>query len=149
MNTKYKIIISIVVVVTAFAAGRYSAPKIPDSHIVTTTVVDDKKEVKQDDHKKTVIVKTPDGTTTTTITDEDVVTTQDVKDTDQHVDATITAPKTSKLNVSALVGTPFTGPNPFQPVYGVSVTKEVLGPISVGVWALTNSTVGVSLGWDF
>jgi len=31
----------------------------------------------------------------------------------------------------------------------VSVSKELFGPVTVGAFALTNSTFGISIGLDF
>ena len=149
LSLKYQALILAVAAITSFSFGRYSAPKIPDTHTVTDVKVDEKKDILNDDHKKTVIVKTPDGTTTTTITDDDVVKTNDLVDTDKHTDATVTAPKTSTLNLSALSGVEYSGPNAFKPFYGLSVTKQLVGPVTIGVWGLTNSTIGVSIGLNF
>lgn len=149
MTTKYKIIVSIVVVLTSFAFGRYSAPKVPDSHTVTDTKVDDKKDTDQVEHKKTVIVQEPSGVITTTITDLEQTDTKEDTQTQAHVDATVTAPKTSTLNLSALAATHFTGANAFKPLYGVSVSKQIIGPVRTGIWALTDGTIGVSIGLDF
>lgn len=45
-------------------------------------------------------------------------------------------------HVSALVGLP-------GPVYGAHVQRRILGPVSVGAWALTSKAAGVSLGVEF
>lgn len=127
-------------VVLAFliAAGAYQLGK----HSVVIEV-DKTKQVDKDIHSKTVKVKTklPSGeeTTTTTI----------VKDTSiESSEAVHTEVKpTPKTNVSLLVGAETK--LPIVPLYGISVTREVLGPITVGAFGMSNSTVGVSLGVDF
>lgn len=139
MSTKYKVIISIVVVLVAFAFGRYSAPKVPDSHTVTDTT----KEVNKDTHKTTVVTKTPDGKEVTTIVED----TTTKSDSDTKKDQTITAPKTSLINISALAGLD-TGRG-FVPTYGISASKELIGPVTVGAFGLTNGTIGLSIGVNF
>lgn len=102
-----------------------------------------KKEVvktveKQVDRVVTVIrtIK-PDGT----ITEEKVITDKSKIVTE---DKTKLNTARSKVNISALVGTDFS-----KPVYGLHANKELLGPISVGVFGLTNKTVGLSVGLNF
>lgn len=139
MDTKYKVIISIVVVLVAFAFGRYSAPKVPDSHTVTDTT----KEVNKDTHKTTVVTKTPDGKEVTTIVED----TTTKSDSDTKKDQTVTAPKTSLINISALAGLDIG--RGFIPTYGISASKELIGPVTVGAFGLTNGTIGLSIGINF
>ena len=143
MDTKYKVIIVTAIVLVAFAFGRYSAPKIPDSHTITDTTKEVQKDT--DTHKTTTVTETPDGKKVTTITED--TTTKSKSDTDIKKDQTITAPKTSIINISALAGLD-TGRG-FVPTYGISASKELIGPITVGAFGLTNGTIGVSVGVNF
>lgn len=143
MDTKYKIIIGVVALLVAFAFGRYSAPKIPDSHTVTDTTKEVQKNA--DTHKTTTITETPDGKKVTTITEDTI--TKSSSESDTKKDQTITAPKTSIINISALAGLD-TGRG-FTPTYGISANKELIGPITVGAFGLTNGTIGVSVGVNF
>lgn len=151
LSTRTKYGIAVLTVIVAFAAGRYSVnqPKVKTS--VTTnqqeTAVEDKNT-----HTKTTIteVKQPSGVdTVTTVIDQvqnDAVESHD--SINQHTEQTVTPPKKNTLNISLL------GANDFKqgslaPTYGLSVTKEVLGPITVGAFGLMNGTVGISVGLDF
>lgn len=108
-----------------FLFGRWSAP------LQTVTQV---KEVVV--HQVRTIVKNKDGSSTTTI-----VTDRETKKKD------VTSAPKPNLNVSALAGVDVT--SKFAPVYGVHVTKQVLGPVTVGAYGLTTGIVGVSLGVTF
>ncbi len=55
----------------------------------------------------------------------------------------------SGVTVSALGGYDFSKPKALTPLYGVSVTKQVLGPITIGAFGLTNGVLGLSLGYSF
>lgn len=143
MNLLTKIILGVIALAIAFALGRYVAPdhtKIEDVQTDTT------KEKEQDKHKVTVIVKAPDGTQTTTIT-EDTETRQ--KEVQKTVDKLYEEIKSrhNLINVSGLVGND--GFRSLSPIYGVSVSKEMIGPLTIGVWGMTNSTVGLSVGVNF
>jgi hypothetical protein len=143
MDTKYKVIIATCTILVAFAFGRYSAPKIPDSHSITDTTKEINKDV--DTHKTTVITKTPDGKEVTTITED--TSSKSKSDSDTKTDVTITAPKTSAVNISLLAGLD-TGRG-FVPTYGISANKELIGPVTVGAFGLTNGTIGLSIGVNF
>lgn len=160
MTTKIKVIIVSISILTAYAFGRYSAPE----KIITETKIvevekkheETKTDSDRDKHKETTTVEKtlPDGSkeTTTTVVED----THSDKKTDKSADSdrnTTTDTKKEVVNssgrvtISALAGAPITSLG--TPVYGGSVTKNILGPIVGGVWALTNGTVGVSLGLQF
>lgn len=144
MNLKTKIILGLVALTIAFAIGRYT--KRQDVIINKETEIEKNKEKEKDKHKVTVIVKTPDGKETTTITED---TTTREKETQKTVDKLYQEIKSrhNLINVSALVGND--GFKSLTPVYGISVSKEILGPITVGAWGMTNSSVGLSVGLNF
>lgn len=146
METKYKVILIVVSLVTAFAVGRYSAQK-PSSKLQESVVTDTNQSKDQDTIKKTTIEKHPDGVETTTIVEE--TKTNTIRNTDQSLslDKTVTAPKINTLNISVLGGVDFSEAP--KTVYGLSVTKDIIGPVSIGVFGLTNSTVGASIGLSF
>lgn len=157
MSAKYKVLVSILVVLTSFAAGRYSLPE--KLKVETISEEKDKKvlqmDTDRDKHKETTTVEVvkPDGTKeTTTKTVEDDNTKKKTNETEaSKTDKTETKEITyssSKVTVSAIAGvTPFS----LSPsvVYGGSVTKPILGPITSGVWFLTNGTIGASVGLTF
>lgn len=53
-----------------------------------------------------------------------------------------------KTNVSALVGNDFSKSLP-KPLYGINVSREFLGPVTIGAFGLTNGVLGVSVGLNF
>lgn len=140
-----KILVGLLALFVAFAFGRVSAP--------TKTVEVDRKQVNtntdRDKHKETVVteVSKPDGTkTTVTKTTEDTKTDRNTTETDVKSKEVTT--NTSKVTVAALVGfrlSDLTKP----PVYGLSVYRPILGPITVGVWGLSDTTLGLSVGLSF
>lgn len=154
-----------IVIVTAFAFGRFSAPEKvkTETKIVTQTATQDDKatQVKLDQDQHLQIIKTetkkPDGTVVTvTQTQRDTDTKRDTNQTDKTQSTTSTTETQtkeveygkSKITISALIGldvTNLTG----GPVYGASASRPFLGPICLGVWGFTNKTGGVSLGLQF
>lgn len=143
---KTKIIIGTVVLLTAFAAGRYSVQKpavttIEDKHTDTEVHKD------KDTHKITTITKEPDGKTTTTIVEDSNTHTDKDKSTDSHLDQKITPQKISTLHLAAMAGTQLG--HGLVPAYGLLVSKQVLGPITVGAFGFNNGLVGVTVGLDF
>lgn len=143
VHLKYKITCVILAILAAFAFGRYTVkPTIVKDTEVTT---DTKKE--KDTHKETtvVVVEAPNGEkkTVTTVVEDTTTNTHQTKDSETH--EVSTPPKVNTLNLSALAGLDMD----YKPVYGISITKNVLGPITVGVFGLTNRTIGVSAGLSF
>lgn len=149
MTPKSIFILCCIALGIAFAAGRYSAS---GSIIKTTeqTTTDTTKQVDRDTHKDTTTVVEEDGTgkkKTTTIVKEDTTTRSKTDEVTKDDKSSVTTPvKRNTLNVSALASVDIKN---FVPVYGLSVTKEVLGPITVGAFGLTSGVVGVSVGLDF
>ena len=106
-----------------------------------TTAVTDAKVTKK--KTTTVVTKKPDGTTSTeTSVTETNGATKTTKGETRKVAAT-----ERKNAINALVGVDIG--KAFVPVYGVSYTREVLGPVTLGAYGLTNGTIGVSIGVNF
>lgn len=149
---KREISIVIVGLVAAFAFGRYSVQSGVNEQSTKTVQSDTEVNEHKDTHVeiKTVTAKAPDGTVTTTTT-KDIVTAatkeRDVKSTVVESRST-QVQKKSTLNVSALFGVDTRSSAPVVS-YGVSVSKEFIGPVTVGLFGLNNGTVGVSLGLNF
>lgn len=142
-SIKTKIIMSVVALLVAFSFGRYSAPTVPDVKTDIKTNTD--KQTNTETKKTTTITEDPKGNKVTTINED--TTTQTKKNTDTQLDQTVTAPKKSIINISALAGLD-TGRG-FIPTYGISANKELIGPITVGAFGLTNGTIGLSIGLNF
>jgi len=152
LTTKTKAIIGTVTVATSFAAGRYSVDVAPVVHTAISKEIEKHIQTDTQTHAVTKIVevKKPDGTDTktTVITQEKNVEQAKTTQAQTKIDQTVTPPKKTNLNVSALIAADLSNFGK-GPAYGVSVTKQVLGPVSVGAFALTNSVVGVSIGLEF
>lgn len=151
MELKTKVIIGSVALATAFAAGRFTVPE--KTKIVTQTVEVEKKnqDIKQKVNKttKTVIVKNKDGSETITKTTNLNQNTDDQSKTtiDQSTDkSSETVRGDSKVTISALAGYDFKSGGL---AYGASVSKPVIGPITIGIFGLTNETFGCSVGLTF
>lgn len=156
---KSKILVGVVLLLTAYAFGRWSAPekiKIETKIVEVDKKVDDtKSDTNRDKHKTTTVTEIvrPDGTKeTTTTTSEDTEThktseghSAEERETESASLKEVTR-ATQKTTLSVLYGMPFTGG---VPVYGGSVTRGILGPICIGGFALTSGVVGVSLGLQF
>lgn len=157
--SKTQVAVAIAALLTAFAVGRYSLPE--KIKIVTNTVEvekkTEKKTVEADKHKTTTtkeVVK-PDGTkeTTTTVVEDTTRNSNTDSTTDKNKSAQSDSETTygsSKVTVSALAGAKLGfPPTEGTLVYGGSITKPILGPITVGIWALSNATGGASIGLTF
>ncbi len=155
MSNKYKVLIAIVLLATAYATGRYMAPEKVKTEVKIVEV--DRKtsttDTNTNKHKETKVTETvlPDGTKkteTTTIEDSnrqsDRTSVTDSKKTE--TDKTEIVKSSSHLVVSALLGADFS--NSTQ-VYGASATKNLIGPITLGAWGLSNATGGFSIGLSF
>src|SRR5271166_2264531 len=146
MTLKYKILAVITIVVTSFAIGRFTTPV---KTVVQTKIVEVEKKVDNTDTKQNqteTITKKPDGTETTTI-----ITNTDTKNTSvDTTSVTDTSTKTvtkesSKVTISALAGAPISLHGIGLPTYGIAISKEILGPIGVGVFGFTDGVGGVSI----
>lgn len=151
-----EILAGVVLIVVAFAIGRYTGPE----HIKTVTKIvtvqtDSKTDDSQvEDHKKVTIVDvtSPDGTNTKTTTVVDDKDTQDkstdtsktTTDESKSVEVTKSSPK---IQVSALAARNLS--NFASPIYGGMVSKSILGPITLGAFGLSDKTVGLSIGLMF
>jgi len=161
MTEKTQAILGGIMLLAAFAIGRYTVPekvkietKVVEVEKKTDTV---KTDTNKDKHKETVtvVVSKPDGTTTTTTTAvEDDKTTRktDSKETDQTA---VTETQTKEITkggspttVAVNIAIPLSL-NASTPAYGLSVYKGVLGPIGIGLAGFTNGTVNASVGLTF
>lgn len=161
MQTKYKVIIVVVVILTSFAVGRYTVPtkiKIETKivEVIKEVKVKDTSETKKKDKIYTKIVDTkPDGskTETTVIAEKDASVTK--TDTKVDLDDNKTADKIKEvvkdsghLNLSFLAGVDVAHPGNGL-LYGGHIIRDIIGPINIGIWGLTNGTAGCSIGLTF
>ncbi len=146
MTPKVKYGLMVFGLLASFAAGRYTTP---EKIVIQKEIVEVEKKVED---KRKEIVKTevthPDGTkeiTTKTVVDSTTKT--DSTKTDKELEERTAA--SSKVSISALVGAPLSLSGPITPVYGGHIHRPLLGPISLGLWGLSNATAGVSIGLTF
>lgn len=86
-------------------------------------------------------------TVTKTITKPDGTIEQDTTKTENRTGSSTRAEKPPAWHISAGAGVHALD---FQaPIYKVEVSKDILGPVAVGVWGLSNGTVGLSIGFSF
>lgn len=151
LTTKTQIIILSVTAIICIAIGRYTAGS---AEVKTTESIsqDKTKHEDKDVHTHEVITskKTKDGVITTTkVIDTDSNTIKQTQtETQTKIQQDVIPPKTGTTNVSALLSNNFNN-GLWSPAYGVSVTHEILGPLTVGAFALTSGVVGVSIGVTF
>jgi hypothetical protein len=144
--SKIKIGISVFILLGVFAAGRYSVPTQP---AITQQLQDNSKEhetVDQDTHKTIVRVKEPSGKVTTTVTIDTTAHEKEDKTDQLKVDTTVTPPIRRTLNLSVLAGTDI---HALKPIYGLSIQKELIGPLTFGIYGLNNGVIGGSIGYNF
>lgn len=141
------IIIGIAIV--AFIAGHYIAPKT-EIKTIEVEKKTEKTETERSKHKETttVEVKKPDGTTeTTTKTVEDTNTEKTTKTVDNKSKESDTIFATPKTQVYALAGVHASSLGSID--YGLGVSHQVLGPISVGVFGFKSGEFGGTVGIQF
>lgn len=133
LATKLYIALAVALIIGAYELGVKSVD-------ISTSKVD---TVSQDHTQKTIVtIKKPDGSSTTTETVDSRSTTK--------TDAITQTPTSTKqkTNISVLVGNDFSKSD-LKPLYGIAVNRELLGPITVGAFGLTNGTIGLSIGVNF
>lgn len=163
MQTKTKVTMMIVYSGGLIALGAFLVPtktvtKIQTVEVEKKTSKDDTKIIQKKHRTATIVtVKKPDGesTTTTTITDDTGID-KDTKSTDTVVDnkdtkSEKTVEKTSgHLNISALAGANlFSDIKNSSILYGLGITRDLLGPFSVGLFGFNNGIAGCSIGLTF
>lgn len=151
MTPRIKIVIVGVALIVAFASGRYLTPEKVKIETKIVEVEAKTKETEAHKHKETTttVIKEVSGKEeTTTVVVEDSG--KDIKSTDNINKTTDTLKEvttgSSKVTISALGAFDFKAG---KPAYGISVTKPILGPIAIGLFGLTNDTLGCSLGISF
>ena len=137
-NTKKLIVGGLVIFVAGFSAGKFSGPKEKEEQ----TQADTKTNVSKDISTSTITETRPDGTKIITVK----------QDTKTNIDTKTDIKETEKITnqpdwkVALGMGYNF---NAKQEVYMLSVDKRILGGISVGVFALTDKTLGVNVQIEF
>lgn len=151
MDNRTKIALVAGGLVVAFAAGRYSTTVTTKTETKVDKVEEKKKDVKKEKHKKTttVTVEKPDGSKETTSTTTEDTNTDAKTITDAHSvsdSKTETTRGDNKVSFSLLGGLDLTTG---KPIFGGSLSKPVLGPLTLGIFGLSNGSAGFSLGLNF
>lgn len=166
---KRNIIIAIVLLAAFFAAGRFLTPEKIRIETKTVTIekevkekkTDSKKDVDTKRHTETVTTETikPDGTriVETRVTEN----VDQSKETDKKTDTKETKEKTetkeetkivesgsNRVTIAALGGAKIRDIKA-GPVYGGMISRPLLGPVVMGVWGLSDTTAGITLGLQF
>ena len=142
---KNMVIVTVVVILLSFAAGRYFTPtkvQIQTKEVIKTVEVEkknvdtEKHEIDRPDGTKEITEITHEKTDTTTKTDDNKSSTETVtySKPGYHAYLTVGAGKLSDLT---------------NPIYGVGVEKRVIGPVFVGGSYNTNREIGLSVGLEF
>lgn len=147
MRLRYKLLLLSIALLLAFAAGRWLVPQKVKVITKVQTVV--QTVVKHDTHVRTVTIVTqkPDGTkiTKTTVT-HDSSTETGVKVEHKKDHKKVVSTSQPQYEIAAIAGYDF---HTSHKVYGAMVSKQVLGPVNLGVWGLSNSEIGISVGVRF
>ena len=131
-----KLLVVFLVLVGVFYCGRYSVTR------EGVKKIDIKTETKDTETKKvTTITKNKEGEVKTVIVEDTKSKTKDVSK------AVSIASPGKTINISLLAAYNFKEPG--LPIYGIMVSKQVFGPVTAGVFGLTNGTLGVSVGMEF
>lgn len=131
-----KITVVVALLVGAYAYGRRSAPE--KTHTVTIQV---DKIVEVVKHTVTTIREKPDGTKETIIiADENAKENSKAKSIDDSkISNRHSIVSIALLGLSKKVGTAY-------PIGGISISKEIVGPITLGVFGFQDKTFGLSIG---
>lgn len=140
----YSYVIGVVLLLMglSYGFGRYMQPAKVETKIVTVQV--EKTTVK--DKTTTTTTKKPDGTVIV-VENKDVETKTEEK-TNTNSD-TVTLAKKQNLHVSALFGIDLDNGLGRDIVYGAHISKDIIGPVSIGLWGMSNRSGGASLGISF
>lgn len=151
MQLKYELIIAGGIIIISFTSGRYSVapPNVKTQDVKTTTT---QEQTQQEKHIVTVVTKDcKTGKEITTITEDDSIRQREAQQTIDKLLQTVTQQQRSTMSVSGLAGLDF---HTMQPAYGISLEKDLVGPLFLGVQGLGSSTsgltfVGASVGLHF
>lgn len=161
LTRTHKIIIVSVAIVGSFALGRWATPeriKIETKTVEIERKTEDNKSKEIEKKNIKIITKEEtraDGTKTITTTTQDESTTETLKH-DISIDEINKSTDTikevtnssSKTTISLMAGADVT--NIAGGIsYGLSVSRPILGPLTIGAFGMSNKTGGVSVGITF
>lgn len=136
MNKTY-LSIAVIVALGLFAFGYYRGVK--SVNVVASAEVVEVKDKEVDKHVETVTTKDKEGNVKIVTIADTVSKSRNNK----RFETTTTVKALPKINVSLLGGYDFEHK---EFIYGLSISKEIYGPLTVGVFGLNNKTAGLSVG---
>lgn len=171
MSTKYKLILVALVLAATFAGGRFSAPtkvRVETKTVEVKTAITEQtataSQAREDDEDhETDVTETvkPDGTRVVeTRMIAKTRTREEAQESHESVRIDQVAREQDKvkevtrsraaLQVDLLAGAQVSLSSGLGPmVYGVHVSRELFGPVTVGLFGMSNGTAGVSVGLRF
>lgn len=129
-------ILGILLLVFCFCLGRYTSP----TKVETKTVTIEVEKVKTNQNVVVVEKVNKDGSRVK-ITK---ASSQTYRNTENSTQNTKVVENKPSVNIHAMAGLDVL--NPKGVVVGVHANKQILGPISLGVFGFTNNVIGLSLG---
>jgi hypothetical protein len=136
LNKNWDGILGLLLLVVCFYLGRYTAP----TKVETKTVAVEVEKVKTNQNVVIVEKINKDGSRVK-ITQSS---SQTYKNTETSVKNSKVVENKPSVNIHAMAGLDVL--NPKGVVVGVHANKQILGPISLGVFGFTNNVIGLSLG---
>jgi len=143
MTKRNIVIFSILLIAGSFFIGRHTAPTKIETKVVTVEVEKKHEDTKINEVKVEVIK--PDGTRTIT-TNTKTETKTDIEKNSRVDSNTVVENKRSGTNINVLAGVDILNP---KLVYGGHITRDIFGPVSIGIFGLTNGIAGASVGLRF
>lgn len=156
IENKYKIAGVLILLLVAYAFGRYNTPEKVVTKIETHEVIKyvEKETKSKQNNKDIVIIETrlPDGTITkeTHIVDKGTVIIDKTKQGSDQKDSsttTIVSYQKAQWKAAGLLGVSDYSLD--NRIYGLEIERRILGPIFVGAWGMTSKEVGLSVGLEF
>lgn len=138
--SKQILLAGLVLLLGVFSFGYYEGHK--SVQIASSATITEVKDKEVDKHVETVTTKDREGNVKIVTTVDTVARSTDNRRSDTVTTVT-TVKALPKTNVSLLGGYDF---QQKELIYGLSITKEVYGPLTVGVFGLNNKTAGLSVG---
>lgn len=112
-------------------------------HSQPSTSETDKSQEKETNHTVRTVVTTHQQSGDTRIVE---TTDSIVVDNKLQTKTSLVLQPVKRNNVSALAGI---DAHTLTPIYGISATRQLVGPITAGAFALTNGVLGLSVGISF
>lgn len=129
---------SFVLVLVAVGASCWIIAK--QHYTMSTTKI----EVREKNITRTIIKRITDPSGRV----EEVTTIDSQTDTNTSSKSTV-ASKADKTNISLLIKTNTSSFSSIQPIYGMYVSRPLIGSVTIGLFGFTDKTLGVSVGMNF